>query len=102
MTTSSNDRGQAMVAVILVAAVMFMVVSVALLALGGRMIDRTRAQTAADAAALASLHGGRRAAHVLAERHGADLVGFTTDVGRVTVVVRIGDATATAAASDLP
>ncbi len=104
MTTSSNDRGQAMVVVMVTAAVLFIAASSALLAVGGEMIERTRAQTAADAAALASFHGGRRAAQVLAERHGAVLVDYATDPtrGRVTVVVRIGDATATAAASDVP
>lgn len=104
MTTSSNDRGQAVVLVVMIAAVLFVALCSALIVVGGQMIDRTRAQTAADAAALGSLHGGRGAALVLAERHGAELLTYTRGPaqGQVTVVVRVGDASATAVASDAP
>ena len=104
MTTSRNDRGQAVLLVVMVAAALFVVLSSALVVVGGQMIDRTRAQTAADAAALGSLHGGRAAALVLAERHGAELLTYTRGPaqGQVTVVVRVGDASATAVASDAP
>ena len=59
--------------------------------MGGHLIDRTRAQTAADAAALGSVVGGRDAAEALADRHGATLVSFRRGPGpgRVTVVVRV-------------
>jgi hypothetical protein len=75
-----------------------------LVVFGGQMIERTRAQTAADAAALAALEGGRVAAGALAQRHGAELVAYmpSPEYWQVTVVVRVGDATATAAASDAP
>jgi hypothetical protein len=48
--------------------------------------------------------GGREAAETLARRYGATLLSFTRgpDGGRVTVVVRLGTATADAAASDAP
>jgi hypothetical protein len=81
-----------------------MAVSSATLVVGGEMIDRIRAQTAADAAALAALRGGRGAAAELAERHGGELVSFERGPGedRVNVVVQVGDRTARAAATDAP
>ena len=99
---SERDRGQAAVLVLVLATVLFVSMSVALVDVGGRMIDRTRAQTAADAAALGAIVGGREAAARLAQRHGATLVSFARgpDARRVTVVVRLGTATADAAASD--
>jgi len=99
-----RDRGQATLLVLIVATALYVSVATALVGFGGRLIDRTRAQTAADAAALASLTGGSSAAHTLAQRHGATLVEFSRGpgVGQVTVVVRLGDATATAAATDAP
>ncbi len=101
---STRDRGQASVLLVIVATVLSASLSVAMAGFGGRLIDRTRAQTAADAAALASLAGGSGAAQALAQRHGATLVEFTRGpgMGQVTVMVRIGDVTATAAATDAP
>jgi amino acid transporter len=102
--TARRDRGQAAVFVLVMATTLFVVLAVALVDVGGRMIDRTRAQTAADAAALGSISGGRGTAAALAERHGATLIAFEREPGdrRVTVVVRLGTVTARAAASDLP
>ncbi len=90
--------------VLVVAAVFFVAISAAAVTLGGYVIERAQAQTAADAAALGSLEGGRAAARHLADRHGATLVTFTREPGsgRVTVLVRVGGATATAAATDEP
>lgn len=104
MTSASNDRGNAALMVMMIATAVAMALSVAVLALGGHMIDRVRAQTAADSAALAALQGGRGAAEALAHRHGAVLLSVATvaDERRVIVVVRVGDSTATAAASDAP
>ena len=100
----TNDRGQAAMMVMVVAAALFVALSSATLAVGGQMIDRTRAQTAADAAALAALRGGRGIAAELAERHGGELVSFDRGPGedRVNVVVRVGDRTARAVATDAP
>ncbi len=102
--TTSNDRGQAAVMVVMMATAFFMALTAAMLVVGGQMIDRTRAQTAADAAALAALQGGRGAARALAERHGGELVSFEPGPGehRVNVVVRVGERTARAAATDAP
>jgi hypothetical protein len=101
---NGRDRGQAAVLVLVLATVLFVSMSVALVDVGGRVIDRTRAQTAADAAALGAIVGGREAAEALARRHGATLMSFSRgpDAGRVTVVVRLGAATAETAASDAP
>ena len=104
MSTSARDRGQAAALVLILATVLFVALSSAAVVLGGHVIDRTRAQTAADAAALAALVGGPEAGRTLAQRHGAVVVSLTFEAesGRVNVEVRIGTATARAAASDDP
>jgi hypothetical protein len=90
----------------MVVSTMFAVTALALSTMGSGLVDRTRAQTAADAVALASLVGGRSSGVELAERHGATMVSWTLlEVGRgrtVQVVIRLGDATATARATDGP
>ena len=104
MTRAVGDRGQAAVLLVVVASVIFLVTTTALVVLGGRVVERTRAQTAADAAALVSLDGGRPSAEVLAARHGAELVSWVRGPadGEVTVVVRLGGARATARATNAP
>ena len=104
MRVSSGDRGQAGVSVLMVSAVLFVALSAATAELGGRMVDRAQAQTAADAVALGAIIGGHVTAQSLAQRHGATLVELThgPGMGEVTVVVRLGTATARAAASDAP
>ena len=104
MTRVVRDRGQAAVVLVVVASVVFVVSAAALVVLGGRVVERTRAQTAADAAALASLDGGRPGAEALAERHGAELVSWVRGPGNdeVTVEVRLGHARATARATNAP
>ena len=97
-----DDTGQA---VPLVAALVAVAASltVAVGALAGDVIDVARAQTAADAAALASLEGGRPAAVRLAARHGASIETWSRHAGQegmsVTVTVRVGDAVRTARAT---
>ena len=104
MRDVNRDRGQAGLSVLIVSAVLFVVLSAATVELGGRMVDRAQAQTAADAAALGAVVGGHEAARSLAQRHGATLVELTREPGSgaVTVVVRLGTATASAAASGAP
>ena len=104
MTRVVRDRGQAALVLVVVASVVFVVSTAALAVLGGRVVERTRAQTAADAAALASVVGGRPNAEALAERHGAELVSWARGPGNdeVTVVVRLGHAQATARATNAP
>lgn len=69
---------------------------------GQRIVDRGRAQTAADSAALAATHGGRAAAQRLASGNGADLISYTQAGDVVTVVVELGGERATARATDGP
>jgi len=90
--------------VVVVTAVVLVVLMAAIASMGRTSVDRVRAQTAADAAALASLDGGRVAAQRLVAVHGASIVSWKRGPGafEVTVVVRLGDVTATARATDAP
>jgi Putative Flp pilus-assembly TadE/G-like len=99
-----TDRGQAAVLFVVVVSMLFVVSITAVAVVGGRVVDRARAQAAADAAALGSLEEGRADAELLAARHGAVLVSWVRGPGpdEVTVTVRFGTATATARASDAP
>ncbi|MGI9644696.1 MAG: pilus assembly protein TadG-related protein [Ilumatobacteraceae bacterium] len=97
-----RDRGQAAILLVVVVVTLGIVLAAALADFGGHVLDRGRAQHAADAAALASLDGGVAAAGELARRNGAVLVSWQRGPGpdEVTVVVRVGDSTATARASN--
>ncbi len=97
-----RDGGQAAIVLMAVVAVLMVTLTVALAAMGRTTVDRTRAQTAADAAALAGLDGGVASSSQLAARHGATVVTWTEIGDEVTVTVRVGDATATARATDAP
>ncbi len=66
------------------------------------LIDRQRAQTAADAAALAGVHGGQSVSAQLAAANGATLVAWSRSGRSVTVTVVTGDTTASARATDEP
>ena len=77
------------------------------LSLGGlvivstHLIDQTRAQIAADAAALGAVYGGEPVAQEIALRNGAQLVSSATqDDGVQSVRVRVGRQYATANARD--
>jgi hypothetical protein len=98
---ASNDRGQAVVlllAVVVMAALSVVGVGV----FSARIVDRGRAQTAADAAVLAGTTGGRPAARRLAASNGAVLVAYSEVGDVVTVVVEIDGERATARATDGP
>ena len=99
---SRDDRRQAAIVLVAVAAVLVVTMTVAVAAMGRTAIDRTRAQTAADAAALAALDGGPAAATALAARHGCVVVALSVADDVVTLTVRLGDVTATAPATDAP
>lgn len=88
----------------MVAVALGVAVLAALVDFGGIVQERARAQTAADAAALASLDGGAAAARDYAARHGGVVVSWERGPGthEVTVTVRLGAATATARASNAP
>ena len=96
-----GDRGQAtpfMAALLALAAVL----TIALGSMAGTVIDAARAQTAADAAALASIEGGRGAASRLATAHGGVVVAWSQRGAEIVVTVRVGDAVAVARATGGP
>ncbi len=99
---AERDRGQAAILLLLVATALIAAVMSGLATFGMTLRDRARAQSAADAAALASLDGGQAAARAIAGANGATLESWTAGpgVGEVTVVVRVGSETGTARASD--
>ena len=97
MRTRRRDQGQALP---LLAGVLALVATVAigLVALGNLVGERARAQTAADAAALAGAARGRPAAVAMARENHGDLESFAVQGAEVEVTVRVGDATATSRA----
>jgi Flp pilus assembly protein TadG len=99
--TPPRDRGQAVV--LMAAVVVFAaLVAVGVAQVGAVMLQRQHAQTAADAAALAGLLGGRAAAAQLAAGNDAVLVSFDRLGDTVTVEVANGRVHARASASDGP
>ena len=95
------DRGSAVLAATLVVVIAGLV-AVGTARLGTAMVQRQRAQLAADAAALAGLDGGASAASRLAVANGARLRSFRRDATSVVVEVSVGEARAVASASDGP
>lgn len=98
-----HERGQ-VVPLVMAVLVLIAALAVGVAGLGVRAVGRARAQSAADAAALAAATVGpvpRRRAIVtaVATANGADLVTLRTDGPVVVVTVRIGATTAQAAAS---
>ena len=69
---AAQDRGQAALVVVIVTAVLFVAALTGLSALGARVTDQARAQSVADAAALASVESGRLVAEGLVARAGAE------------------------------
>ncbi len=93
-----DERGQAVpLAAALVG--LAVVVTLALGELAADVVHAGRARTAADAAALGGVEGGRAAATRLATANGGSLVSWSREGDTVTVTVRVGDAVATARAS---
>lgn len=86
-----------MVSVAIVAAVAMAVIPFTV-----ALVDRQRAQTAADAAALAGVRGGQSASSELAAVNGGVLVSWSRSGRSVTVTVVRGDTVATARATDEP
>jgi hypothetical protein len=99
---SDRDRGSAAVLVLLVAVAFAIAAGSGMAALSRDLIDVSRARSAADAAALASVDGGRAAAVEMAANNGAILVSWAQLGSDVVVEVRVGDAVATARATNVP
>jgi hypothetical protein len=96
-----SDRGQATM-LLLACVALIAVVAVAAGSLGVRIIARQRAQTAADAAALAGTVDGRPAAARLAASNGGRLVGYAEIGDDVVATVEVRGERATARATDGP
>ncbi|MCU1394230.1 MAG: hypothetical protein JWM34_2658 [Ilumatobacteraceae bacterium] len=100
-----KDRGQA-IGLVLISIVLVALVAGAMVRVSRHVTDRGRAQTAADAAALAGVNGGSAAAANAAARNGAVLIEFdrraVADGFAVDVEVAIGDEHAVARASSGP
>lgn len=92
-----DQRGQALGFLALVMAVAI-ATAIVVVRLGGQVDDRARAQTAADAVALAGVDGGEVAARTIATRNGAEIESFVVRDGEVEVVVRVADRRASARA----
>ena len=97
-----RDRGSMTVLVVSVGLALTFAVTMALVPVLGDLSDRQRARSAADAAALAGVEGGRSAAADLAAANGAELVVWSRSGRTVTVGVRVGDQEVTARATDEP
>jgi len=99
---SDCDRGNVSILMIGVVAVSLSC-ALSLVALDVRLKQSAGAQTVADAVALAVVNFGAEAAHEVAERNDGVIEKIDiSEMGVVTVTVRLGDALAIATASDLP
>lgn len=96
-TRAVGERGQAVPLVLAVVA-LAVVVLLALVPLGRRADERARAQTAADAAALAGAAEGEEAAREMAQANGAKLLDWWAAGTDVWVRVEVGESEALAQA----
>ena len=96
------DRGNVSILMIGVVA-MSVSCALSLVGLDVRLNQSAGAQTVADAVALAVVNFGAGSAHEVADRNDGVIETINiSEMGVVTVTVRVGDALATATASDLP
>lgn len=93
----TRDDGQLVPMVAVVIAVVLLL-GLVVVRLGLQLDRRARAQSAADAAALAGATEGEDVAGAMSEANGAVLESFVVRGSEVEVVVRIGDQRATARA----
>jgi hypothetical protein len=100
-THLGDDRGQA-VPLVLALVALGVVLALAVGVFAGDVVDAGRARTAADAAALAGVEGGRAASTRLAAAHDGTLTAWRRAGRVVTVTVRVGAATASASATGGP
>ena len=97
-----RDRGSMLVFVMLVGVALTAAVTLALMPVLVSVVDRARAQNAADAAALAGVARGEAAASAIAAANDATLVAWSRSGYEVTVTVRVGERQATARATNAP
>jgi hypothetical protein len=94
-----GDRGQVGIGLALLVAGCATLTMMLTASLGRTVIDRTRARTAADAAALAGVTGGRPAAEAVAAGNGGELEALAEIGPVVEARVRVGTARATSRAA---
>ena len=99
---NDRDRGSMFVLTVMVSVAIVAAVAMAVIPFAVDLFDRQRAQAAADAAALAGVHGGQPASVQLAAANGATLVAWTKTGRSVTVTVTTGEVAASARATDEP
>ena len=97
-----RDRGSMLVLVVFVGVAITAAVLFALMPVLVELTHRQQARSAADAAALAGVNGGRAAAASIAQANDAALVSWARDGRDVTVEVRVGDQVVMARATDAP
>ena len=96
------DRGNVSILMIGVVALSLSCV-LSLVSLDMRLNQSVSAQTVADAVALAVVNFGAGVAHEVADRHHGVIEKMDiSEMGVVTVTVRVGEALAIATATDLP
>jgi shikimate kinase len=91
-----------LVLVVLVGLSLTAAITLALVPVLVDLTDHQRARSAADAAALAGVTGGRPAATAMAARNDGVLVGWSRSGRSVTVTIRVGGQPVTARATDGP
>lgn len=101
-STDVCDRGSAMLATILIALAVCIATVMAIQPILGSLIERQRAQAAADAAALAGVIDGRSGAVAVAVANGATLIAWSDSGDQVRVTVERHGHTAEARATDAP
>lgn len=97
-----RDRGSMLIVTTLVGLSITGAATAAAIPFLDAIVDRQRAQNAADAAALAGVTGGSAAASDLAAANGAELVSWRRSGRDVVVVVAVDGREATARATDAP
>ena len=97
-----RDRGSMLILVVLTGLAMTASITLALVPVLTSLVHRQQAQSAADAAALAGVTGGRAASLAIASANEAVLVGWSRSGYLVTVTVQVGGQEATARATDEP
>ena len=97
-----RDRGSMLVLVAFVGVAITAAILFALMPVLVDLTHRQQARSAADAAALAGVAGGRSAAISIAAANDAALVSWSREGPEVTVEVRVGDQVVMARATDAP
>jgi hypothetical protein len=97
-----RDRGSMLILVVLTGLGMTASITLALVPVLTALVQRQQAQSAADAAALAGVNGGRAASQAIATANEAVLIAWSQSGYAVTVTLQVGEQEATARATNEP